>query len=83
MSIQYDIYVHWVELWDREIHAVKMFEKHVFILNSGQYVNLNFMIFNISHDVVLEPLYLTRSESVSLGYYRHDIHLPVHALHEL
>lgn len=58
-------------------------ETDMFLLNRRVYVNLNFVILDISHDVVLEPLYLSRSECVSLGYYRHDIYLPVHTPHEL
>lgn len=46
-------------------------------------LNLNFIIFDISHDAVLETLYLGRREGVGFGYYRHYIHFPVHAPHEL
>lgn len=41
------------------------------------------MIFDISHNSVLETLYLCRCEGVSFGYYRHDVHFSVHAPHEL
>jgi hypothetical protein len=47
------------------------------------YTNLNFVIFDISHDVILQTLYLGRGEGVGFGHHRHYVHLPVHAPHEL
>jgi hypothetical protein len=41
------------------------------------------MIFDVSHNAVLEALYLCRREGVSFGYYGHDVHFSVHAPHEL
>jgi hypothetical protein len=55
----------------------------IFFSKERSYVNLNFMIFDVSHNAVLEALYLCRCEGVSFGYYGHDVHFSVHAPHEL